>query len=109
MKILTFKGEVCFDCGAPPNVKTYKVDISGNEELYLCTKCFEIRGVYFSKTGNPLAPKVTCDGCNTNSHNEHHCCINDAVVDGVKTRKKCSCEECSDDSSEIQEFIGRKF
>lgn len=94
-RILTFKGETCFDCGLPPNVRTYKVDISGNEELYLCTKCLEIRGAYFSKTGKCLPAQVICDGCKTDSHNEHHCECNDVTVDGVKTRKSCSCSECS--------------
>jgi|GEM_PF-2288845 len=108
-RILTIKGEICFDCGAPPNVRTFKVDISGYEELYLCIKCLEIRLAYFSKTGRSLASQVMCDGCKTDSHNEHHCEYKDITVDGVKTHKPCICEECLGDSSDAQKFLGPHF
>lgn len=110
MKILAIEGKICFDCGLPPNVRTYKVDISGNEELYLCVKCLEIRGAYFSKTGKPLPQQVVCDGCKTDSHNEHRCEHKDVTVDGVKTHKLCTCEECSlGESSDVQKFLGPHF
>ena len=109
-RILTIKGEICFDCGAPPNVRTFKVDISGNEELYLCTKCLETRFVYFSQTGKPLPQQVMCDGCKTDSHNEHHCEHTEVTVDGVKTKKPCVCEECApDESSGERKFSGPHF
>ena len=108
MQITSFEGKKCFDCGDPsPTWECIGLFVPEGERLYLCERCAYIRENYLSETKKPLPLQVVCDGCKTDSHNEHNCSGDEAIVDGVKTKKRCSCEECLDPG--VEKFIGPHF
>lgn len=96
LKTGTFDGEHCFDCGAEnPFFKDSGSAVPKGADVFLCEECMDIRERYLDETGSVLPLNVICDGCRTNSHNEHFCSTSEAVVDGIRTKKSCSCEECA--------------
>jgi len=107
MQILPFEGKTCFDCGDPsPMWECFKFFVPEGEKLYLCERCAYIREYYISEIKKPLPLEVVCDGCRADSHNEHHCEYENATVDGIKTRKPCTCKECSvGESSDVQKVL----
>ncbi|MEW6617347.1 MAG: hypothetical protein AB1333_02920 [Patescibacteria group bacterium] len=109
VQIIPFKDKICFDCGKPATIKYLPKFSPEGKELFTCQDCFIIRERYFGKTTNLLPLEVICDGCKTDSHNEHHCEHKEVTVDGVRTHKSCMCEECIGDSSDVQKFIGSKI
>lgn len=65
------------------------------DPIFLCAVCASIRENYFKSNRKPLPIEVVCDGCCCGEHNEHHCSRENVIVDGIQTRKKCTCEECA--------------
>lgn len=113
MHVTPFKGETCFDCKDPSRIwECIEFFVPGgkNLSLCLCERCANIRDQYLSETKKILPLEVICDGCKTDSHNEHHCEYKDVTVDGIKTYKSCSCEECfCGEPPDIQKFLGPHF